>query len=117
MKFLKADLTSSVDFSAVGFPTLSYTSSSNGRKFKLEEVILHFSAAITETVTITRDSANGADYDHVLAKRSMVAEQDFVFRPQGEENFQSGDEIKVTCTNANHTGICYMVIKRSELGS
>ena len=117
MKFLKPDLTSIQDFSAAGFPALSYTSSSSNRKFKLEEVIIHFSAAVTETITITRDSVNGADYDHILAKRSMVAEQDFIFRPQGEENFQAGDEIKVECTNANHTGVAYLTIKRSELGS
>jgi len=114
MKFLKSDLTTSQDLST---EALSYTSSSNSRKFKLEEVILHFSAAVTETVTITRDSAKGADYDHVLAKRSLVAEQDFIFRPQGEENFQAGDEIKVQCTNANLTGTVYVTIKRSELGS
>jgi hypothetical protein len=112
MKFLKPDLTSSQILSA---GALSYTSSSNSRKFKLEEVSIHFSVAVTETITITRDSVNGANYDHVLAKRSMVAEQDFVFRPQGEENFQAGDEIKVQCTNVNTTGICYLTIKRSEL--
>jgi hypothetical protein len=115
MKFLKPDLTSSQDFTADGFPALSYTSSSNSRKFKLEEISIHFSVAVTETVTITRDSVNGANYDHVLAKRSMVAEQDFVFRPQGEENFQAGDEVGVQCTNANHTGVAYLVIKRAEL--
>ena len=114
MKFLKPDLTSSQDLSVAA---LSYTSSSNSRKFKLEEVIIHFSVAVTETITITRDSINGANYDHVLVKRSLVAGQDFVFRPQGEENFQSGDEIKVQCTNANTTGTAYLTIKRSELGN
>jgi len=112
MKFLKPDLTSSQDLST---GALSYTSSSNNRKFKLEEVIIHFSVAITETITITRDSVNGANYDHVLISRSLVGEQDFVFRPQGEENFQGGDEIKVACTNANTTGVAYLTIKRSEI--
>jgi hypothetical protein len=112
LHFLKADVTTSQDLS---LGALSYTTSSNSRKFKLEEVTLHFSVAVTETVTITRDKAVGANYDDVLAKRPMVAEQDFSFRPQGECNFQSGDEIKITCTNANLTGICYVTIKRKEL--
>jgi hypothetical protein len=112
MKFLKPDITTFQDLSA---GALSYTSSSNSRKFKLEEVILHFGAAVTETITITRDSAKGADYDHVLAKRSLVAETDFIFRPQGEENFNSGDEVIVTCTKATATTTVYVTIKRSEI--
>jgi hypothetical protein len=112
MKFLKPDLTSDQDLSDAA---LSYTSSSSNKPFKLEEVIIHFSEAVTETITITRDSVNGANYDHVLISRSLVAEQDFVFRPQGEENFYAGDEIKVQCTNANVTGVAYLTIKRSEL--
>jgi len=111
LHFLRKDITTSQDLS---LGALSYTTST-GRKFKLEEVTLHFSVAITETVTITRDKAVGANYDDVLAKRSMVAEQDFVFRPQGECNFQINDEVKVACTNANLTGTCYATIKRKEL--
>lgn len=109
--FLKTDLTTSQDLSA---GPLSYTTSSNNRKFKLEEVGIHFSGATTETVTITRDSKHGANYDDILAKRSLVAETDFLFRPQGECNFQDGDEVKVECTNAGIT-IAYVKIKRSEL--
>ena len=109
--FIRKDLTTSQDLSA---GALSYTSAIN-RKFKLEEVVLHASVAITETVTITRDSKHGANYDQVLAKRSMVAEQDFIFRPSGECNFQVGDEIKIQCTNANLTGIVYITGKTSEL--
>ncbi|MFH1405595.1 MAG: hypothetical protein ABIG52_00055 [Nanoarchaeota archaeon] len=110
-QFLKKDLTTSQDLSA---GALSYTSST-GRKFKLEEVLIHFSVAVTETVTLTRDSVNGVNYDAVLDKGYLVAEQDYVFRPQGECNFWEGDEIKVQCTNANLTGVAYLVIKRSEL--
>jgi hypothetical protein len=109
--FLRADVTTSQDLAA---GALSYTTSI-GRKFKLEEVILHASVTITETVTITRDSAAGSTYDHILAKRSMVAEQDFIFRPQGECNFQSGDKLKIQCTNANTTGVVYVTLKLSEM--
>lgn len=108
---LKKDLTTSQDLSAAA---LSYTSVTD-RKFKLEEVVLKASVNITETVTITRDSAGGASYDHTLARRSMVGEQTFLFRPDGECNFQSGDELKVQCTNANVTGTVNVTIKRSEI--
>lgn len=108
---LKKDLTALQDLSA---GALSYTSST-GRKFKLEEVLIHFSVAVTETITVTRDSVNGVNYDTVLDKGYMVSEQDYVFRPQGECNFQDGDEIKVECTQANHTGTAYLIIKRSEI--
>ena len=109
--FLKKDLTTSQDLSA---GALSYTSST-GRKFKLEEVLIHFSVAVTETITVTLDSANGTNYDTVKDKRSITGGQDYIFRPQGECNFQDGDEIKVQCTNANLTGIAYLTIKRSEM--
>jgi hypothetical protein len=110
--FLKADVTTSQDLSA---GALTYTTSSQSRKFKLEEVIIKFSVAVTETVTITRDSVNGENYDHVVASRSLVGESSFIFRPTGECNFQSGDEVKVQCTNANLTGVAYVTIKRSEM--
>ena len=86
-----------------------------GRQFKLEEVTLHASQAITETIVITRDSANGANYDTVLARRTLKAEADFVFRPQGECNFLAGDELLVTCTNASGLGTVYLEIKTSEM--
>ena len=108
---MKPDITTSQN---LALAALSYTTSI-GRKFKLEEVILHFSVAITETITITRDSKAGVNYDHVLARRQMIAESDFVFRPTGECNFLDGDEVKVQCTNANGVGIAYMVIKPSEM--
>jgi len=93
---------------------LSYTTD-YGRRFKLESVSVHASVAITETITITLDSANGSNYDEVLSTVDLVAEQDFVFRPQGELNLQVGDEIKIQCTNANTTGTVFLTVKASEL--
>lgn len=106
----KGDLTSSQDLSLAA---LSYTTSIN-RKFKLAEVAIHASVAITETITITRDSKNGANYDHILVTRDLVDEQDIVFRPQGECNFEAGDEVKVQVTNSNVTGTAYITVKTIE---
>ena len=93
---------------------LSYTTD-YGRRFKLESVSLHASVAITETITITLDSAHGSNYDEVLSTVDLVGEQDFVFRPQGELNLQAGDEIKIQCTNSNTTGTVYGTVKASEI--
>ena len=109
----KSDKTTSQDLSAAA---LAYTTSI-ARRFKLDSVNGKSSVAITETVTITLDSAKGANYDVVLATISLVAKSSFVWRPDGEMNLQSGDEIKVACTNANTTGTIYVVVKTSELQS
>lgn len=108
---LKADKTTSQDLSA---GVLSYTTDF-GRRFKLESVSISASVVITETVTIKIDSKHGANYDVVLAQYDLMAEQYFVFRPQGELNLQVGDEIKIQCTNANGTGTVYVTVKTSEL--
>lgn len=108
---LKADKTASQDLSAAA---LSYTTD-YGRKFKLEAVYVKASVAITETVTITLDSALGAAYDIILQTYDLVAETSFMWRPQGEMNLQAGDEIKVQCTAANITGVVKAVVKSSEL--
>ena len=108
---LKADRTASQDLSS---GALSYTTSF-GRRFKLESVYLKATAAITETITITLDSALGSAYDVVLQTYDMVAETDYIWRPQGEMNLQAGDEIKIQCTNANTTGVVKAVVKTSEI--
>ena len=111
VKFLKSDATFSQDLTA---GALSFTTSYD-KPFKLEQITLKATVNITETVTITVDSANGATYDVVLRKVNLSAEQDVVFRPEGEANFKKGDEIKVQCTNANTTGTVNGAVKTSEL--
>ena len=108
---LKKDATASQSL-ATG-PLL--TTTTYGRKAKIESVMVHASVAITETVKITLVSAWGANFNEVLSSYDLVSEQDFVWRPQGEMNIQSGDSIRVTCTNANGTGTVYSTIKASEV--
>lgn len=109
--FLKFDKTTSQDLSAAA---LSYTTAF-ARAFKLEQIAFHFSVAVTETITITLMSNNGTNYNTVLNSTALISETDFVWRPQGEANFQKGDEIKVQCTAASLTGIVYVSIKSSEM--
>jgi hypothetical protein len=109
--FLSKDTTTSQN---LALAALSYTTSW-GRARKIESVAIHFSVPVSETITITLDSVNGANYDVVLDEFTMVAQQDYVFRPQGELNVHAGDNIKTECTQANLTGVAYVTIKSSEI--
>lgn len=107
---LKPDITTSQDLSLAA---LSYTTSIS-RKFRLLEVTLRASVPITETITLTKDSKQGSNYDVVLRTVSLSSGQNFVYRPEVSEAFQSGDELKVQCTSAGGVGTVYVVIKVSE---
>jgi len=111
MKFLKDDLKVSQDLSAAA---LSYTTTYS-KAFKLDMILIKFSVNVTEDITITLDSANGSAYDVVLRTKGLSSESSFVYKPEGDANFVKGDQIKVQCTNANATGIAYMVLKSKEV--
>jgi len=119
-KWLLPDIITSQDLSAGGGTALDYTTSIN-RKFELTEININFkdsngdAVAVTETITIKINSAKGASYDTVKVKRSLVAESNFVYRPQGDAIYQAGDEIDIDITAANATGIAYVQIKAKEL--
>lgn len=108
--FTKPDIKGSQNLAS---GALSFTTTI-GRKFRLDKIIFHASVAITETITITLDSVNGSAYDAVLRKKSLSSAQDYVYTPEGENNFSAGDEIKIECTNANLTGTLQYAIKAAE---
>ena len=87
------------------------------KRFKLDEILINFSQAVTETVTITMVSKNGANYNVVLDTVNLTSQSSMVFRPQGEANFQAADQIQVQCTHANGVGTAYVTVKSSQLGS
>lgn len=109
--FLSKDESTSQDLSLAG---LDYTFNFN-QKRKIEQVLFKFSQAVSETVTISIDSALGAAYDITLQEAVLVGETSFVWRPQGECNLQKLDKLRVQCTNANLVGTCYAVVKSSEM--
>lgn len=100
----------------LGSAPLNFTAT-YGKRFKLDQVLIHATQAITETVTITYISAKGTSYSTVEQSVNLIAQTDVVWRPQGEANFQSGDQIQVQCTNANGVGTVTITIKTSQLGS
>jgi len=112
MKFLKGDLTDSQDLSE---DELSFTTTYS-KAFRLNLILIKFSVAVTEDITITLDSAQGASYDVVLRAKSLSSESSFVYKPEGDANFAKGDQIKVECTNANGVGKAYATIKSQEIG-
>ena len=109
--FLSKDITTSQDLSTAA---LDYTTTV-ARERKVEMITFKFSAAVSETVTITLDSANGATYDVELLNVVLVSETDLIWRPQGECNIKAGDAIKIECTDTGGAGIVYATIKTSEL--
>ncbi|RLC88223.1 MAG: hypothetical protein DRJ03_03500 [Chloroflexi bacterium] len=77
---------------------------------ELVAVLLHASEAITETVSVTFDSKDGANYDTLLDSTDLTAETDYVFRPTEPQVFQKGDKVSAACTNANTTGSVYLTV-------
>jgi hypothetical protein len=93
---------------------LSFTKSYGDKAVKICSVEFKASTAITETITISKDSGSGANYDVTLDSKSLSAETSYVFRPTGEEWLVPGDAIKVACTKANTTGTIYCSILTSD---
>jgi len=73
---------------------------------------IYFSAStnITETITITRVSANGTNYDFLLKTINLIGEKYASYYPDGQLFIGKGDSIKVQCTKANSTGTIYGLI-------
>lgn len=110
---LNPDQNSSQDLS---ISPLSYTAI-YGKRYKLDQVLIDFSQAVSETVTITILSAAGTTYNHIIQSVILISETSFDYRPQGEANFQAGDKIQIQCTNANGIGVAHLTVKTSQLGS
>ena len=112
VRFLKPDETFSQNL-VTGALSYSLTFT---KPTKLQKITLHASVAITEDITITLDSIKGAAYDVILRKKSLSAEQSFVYKPDGgEDDYQTGDILKIECSNTNTTGTVSGLVKTREL--
>lgn len=112
-RFNKPDQTFSQN---LGSGALSFTTTMNSKPFKLTQVMLKATQAISETITITLDSGKGSAYDAILVEIDLVSETDYVFRPQGNPDFAAGDEIKVQCTASGGVGTVSGLVKLTEIG-
>ena len=78
------------------------------------EVNIHFSAAVTPTVTITRDSGAGENYDTILLTQSLTgSEQDLVWRLTGKCVLFSDDILKIVISDVNANA--YVTVIPKEL--
>jgi hypothetical protein len=84
--------------------------------FRLLQVLISASVAITETVTITFKSKDGTNYDTALDTTNLTTASSFVFRPSGHCVFSDGDYLNVAVTNGNTTGVVYATILIEPLG-
>lgn len=112
MGFVKPEQDFTQDLSSA---VLSFTTSSNGKAFHLDQIYFRFSETVSETITVTLDSVKGSNYDGVPQEVVLVSEQFFTYRPQGKANFNAGDEIKIECTADGGSGIVYGIVKTSEV--
>lgn len=85
------------------------------RDLRLLEVLAAASVNITETFKVIHVDGVSANYNVTLDTVSLVAQNNFVFRPTGKKVIKRGDKIKVTCTNANLTGVLYGKILCEEI--
>ena len=69
----------------------------------LDGVEIHFSGACSQTVSVTRDSVDGANYDTVLKSEALSVVTDFTYFPSRKRYFRKGDIIKIGITSGGST--------------
>ena len=78
---------------------LSFTTSLS-TDFRLVSIFFKFTAAVSQTITITLDSLQGASFDTIIGTRLLSSNTDVQFIPAAiDQDFKDGDEIKIQCTN------------------
>ena len=98
--------TASQDLSASGLSS-SYTMQKDGR---VGWVGIKFSTTISETVTITFDSVDGANYDVIIDSTDISSGTNYAYVPSSPILLKKGDILKVTTTNNGGSGIAYMTM-------
>ena len=91
------DLTTAIDFDTM----LSYIS-------------IKFSTAVSETVTLSIDSGEGANYDIQLRGATFTNKTHIFYQPDAPLYLKKGTELRVQCTNGGGTGIVYAVISQVQ---
>lgn len=113
VKFLKSDDTFTQDLST-GALTHTLTLA---KPAKLQKITFHCPVNLTEIITITFIPAKGVAYTVVLRRITLVGKQDYVYTPDGENDYQVNDILKVECTAVNVVGATVIsgLIKMKEL--
>lgn len=88
-----------------------------GVDFDVKGIFLHiYHGPISPTITISRDSVSGSNYDTVLYTEAAVNIEDFVFMPEeGEFKFIAGDGLNITITGISMSaGTAYLTVIYQE---
>ena len=77
---------------------------------------VYFKAAsnITETVTVSIISAQGATYTYLLSSTALTTAQTVIYTPTGFIGLKRGDTLRVAATSATATAMCYTMIQYRE---
>jgi hypothetical protein len=81
-------------------------------KGKISQILFHSTVALNEQVEIWFESKT-ASYPTMLvggADGLLAGEADLVFIPESEMRIESGDEIRIKCTNAGASGLVYATV-------
>jgi c-di-GMP-binding flagellar brake protein YcgR len=65
----------------------------------LDQLMVNFSAACSQTITITFDSQTHANYDVILKSEVLSSAVDFLYQPTRPIFFQKGDKVVVGITS------------------
>jgi len=71
-------------------------------------IYIKASTTIIETVTITRISRNGTNYNVPLEIRTLNGNSSLIYAPTWRCILKIGDSVRIQCTNANLTGTLYV---------
>lgn len=91
----------------------SYTMTKDG---VLDWVGFGFNVACSQTITITRDSIDGANYDFVIKSETLVAATSFFYQPARPIVLFTGDILKVEIDTGG-AAIAYMTAMLKEGGT
>lgn len=74
----------------------------------LEWIGISFDGSITETVTVTFNSATGVNYDIVIDSSALSSATNYIFRPNNPIVLKKGDAIDVSVTKATATDTAFL---------
>ncbi|MHA2247391.1 MAG: hypothetical protein ACXADY_20760 [Candidatus Hodarchaeales archaeon] len=86
------------------------STTSFGRKWRLLRLIIHFSAACSQTLTISFNSRDGANYDTVISVQVLAGVTNIYVQGEETDIFWIGDEITVAITAGSGAPTAYLTI-------
>lgn len=108
-------LKAAVTHADVSAAALSFITTINSR-YMLESISVHFSTAVTPTITVTLQSKYGPNYNTLLRSRAITPAAVDYYEVFGDGyEFELGDEIILGITSVG--AVAYVVIRYMEGGN